>query len=127
MTNQQVLVSERERCFLEWQNFCARLLITHLMLPLVIYMVPMVYYSAIMSKKSQHVVPNLKGGWSVKSQGSDRAVKTFDTQSDAVSWARSKSRKEGLDLIVHGRDGTIRSSDSYGRDPTPPQQRNGRK
>ena len=88
---------------------------------------PMVYYSAIMSKKSQHVVPNPKGGWSVKSQGASRAIKTFDTQGDAVSWARSKSRREGLDLIVHGRDGTIRSSDSYRRDPSPPQQHNGRK
>ena len=88
---------------------------------------PIVYYSAIMSKKSQHVVPNPKGGWSVKSQGASRAIKTFDTQGDAVSWARSKSRREGLDLIVHGRDGTIRSSDSYRRDPSPPQQHNGRK
>ena len=109
------------------ENFCATLLITHQMLPLVIYLVQMGYYSAIMSKKSQHVVPNLRGGWSVKSYGSERAAKTFDTQSDAVSWARSKSRKEGLDLIVHGRDGTVRFSNSYRRDPSPPQQRNGRK
>lgn len=89
--------------------------------------VPMVYYSAIMSKKSKHVVPNPKGGWSVKSQGASRAIKSFETQSDAVSWARSKSKKEGLDLIVHGRDGTIRSSDSYRKDLSPPQQRNGRR
>lgn len=80
-----------------------------------------------MIKKSQHVVPNPKGGWSVKSQGSSRAVKSFDTQTDAVHWARSKSKKAGLDLMVHGRDGTIRSSASYGEDPYPPQGRNGRK
>lgn len=80
-----------------------------------------------MIKKSQHVVPNLKGGWSVKSQGSSRAIKSFDTQTDAVDWARSKSKKESVDLIVHSRDGTIRSSTSYGRDPYPPQERNGRK
>ena len=30
---------------------------------------------AFMAKKSQHVVPNLKGGWSVKSEGALRAVK----------------------------------------------------
>jgi len=73
-----------------------------------------------MVKKSQHVVPNLKGGWSVKSEGALRAVKSFDTQADAVSWARSKSKKAGSSLVVHGRDGTIRSRDSYGTDPYPP-------
>jgi hypothetical protein len=73
-----------------------------------------------MSKRVQHVVPNPHGGWSVKSQGVSRASKTFATQADAVAWARSKSKKEGLDLIVHGRDGTIRSSDSYAKDPYPP-------
>jgi hypothetical protein len=76
---------------------------------------------AFMAKKSQHVVPNLMGGWSVKSEGALRAVKSFDTQADAVSWARSKSRKAGSSLVVHGRDGTIRSRDSYGTDPYPPQ------
>jgi len=70
--------------------------------------------------KSQHVVPNLKGGWSVRSEGALRAMKSFDTQADAVSWARSKSRKAGSSLVVHGRDGTIRSRDSYARDPYPP-------
>jgi Uncharacterized protein conserved in bacteria (DUF2188) len=79
-----------------------------------------------MTKKSQHVIPNLKGGWSVKSKGALRAVKSFDTQADAVSWARSKSRKAGSSLVVHGRDGTIRSWDSYGTDPCP-QQHNHRK
>ena len=80
-----------------------------------------------MSKKSQHVVPNPNGGWAVKSEGSSRAVKSFETQNHAVSWARSKSKREGLDLIVHGRDGTIRFRDSYRRDPNPPQGDNGRK
>jgi hypothetical protein len=80
-----------------------------------------------MSKKSQHVVPNPKGGWSVKSQGSIRAIRSFATQNDAVNWARLKSKKDRRNLIVHGRDGTIRSSASYGEDPYPPQERNGRK
>lgn len=74
-----------------------------------------------MNKKSQQVVPNLNGGWSVKAYGAARAIKSFDTQVDAVSWARSKSKKEGLVLIIHGRDGTVRSRVSYRRDPFPPQ------
>lgn len=73
-----------------------------------------------MIKKVQHVVPNPKGGWSVKSQGVSRASKTFETQADAVAWAKSKSKRAGGDLVVHGHDGTIRSSHSYKNDPYPP-------
>jgi hypothetical protein len=80
-----------------------------------------------MSKKSQQVVPNPNGGWSVKSQGSSRAIKSFDTQKEAVSWARSKSKNAGLALLVHGRDGTVRSSYSYRKSVSQPQHQNGRK
>jgi len=79
------------------------------------------------SKKSQQVVPNLSGGWSVKSYGSTRAFKTFDTQGEAVAWARSKSKREGLDLYVHGRDGMVRYKNSYRTVPSSPQHGNGRK
>ena len=61
-----------------------------------------------MTKKAQQVVSNLRGGWSVKSYGSTRATKTFKTQAEAVVWARTKSKKGGLGLYVHGRDGTVR-------------------
>ena len=75
--------------------------------------------------KTQQVFPNLKGGWSVKSKGVTRATKSFDTQQDAIAWARSKSKKQGLELVVHGRDGMVRSITSY-PEPRRPQQ-NGRK
>lgn len=80
-----------------------------------------------MSKKSQQVVPNLNGGWSVKSRGSLRAIKTFDTQKEAISWARSKSKNAGVDLLVHARDGTVRASYSYRKSEPQPQHQNGRK
>ena len=80
-----------------------------------------------MSKKPQHVVLNPKGGWSVRSQGSSRAIKTFDTQKEAVSWARLKSKTAGSVLFVHGRDGTVRSSNSYRNSVSQPQHQNGRK
>ncbi len=78
-----------------------------------------------MTKRSQHVIPNLNGGWSVKSQGASRATKTFDSQDDAVTWAKLKSKKEGLDLVVHSRDGTVRSIHSYGKDASSHQEQNG--
>ena len=66
------------------------------------------YYLAAMTKKAQQVVPNLRDGWSVKSIDSLRAIKTLKTQAEAVVWARAKSKRNGLGLIVHGRDGMVR-------------------
>lgn len=73
-----------------------------------------------MSKASKHVVPNPSGGWSVKNSGATRASRTFDTQQQAVTYARDAARKVGTELYVHGRDGTIKNKNSYGNDPMPP-------
>jgi hypothetical protein len=73
-----------------------------------------------MAKNSQHVIPNPKGGWSVKKGGASRATKVFDTQEGAITFARKISRNQGSELYVHKRDGTVRSKDSYGNDPFPP-------
>lgn len=72
-----------------------------------------------MVKKSQHVVPN-GSKWSVRSAGAQRASKTFSTQKEAITSARSKAKKQGTELYIHGEDGRIRSRSSYGSDPFPP-------
>ncbi|MDA4844703.1 DUF2188 domain-containing protein [Hoeflea sp. E7-10] len=72
-----------------------------------------------MSKRGQHVVPN-GGKWSVRSAGSQRASRTYNTQQEAIDDARKKARNQGTELYIHGRDGRIRARDSYGRDPHPP-------
>lgn len=74
--------------------------------------------------KSHHVVHSPDGGWKVKSGGASRASKAFDKQSDAVEHARSIARRAGSELFIHGRDGTIRERNSYGRDPCPPRDKN---
>jgi hypothetical protein len=73
-----------------------------------------------MSKANKHVVPNPKGGWSVRTSGSARAGKVFGTQQDAVTYARGVARKSGGELYIHGKDGTIRGRDSYAKAPTAP-------
>jgi len=73
-----------------------------------------------MAKKSTHVVPDPNGGWSVKKGGALRASKRFDNQRDAITYARNISRNEGAEFVIHRQDGTIRSKESYGRDPYPP-------
>lgn len=70
-------------------------------------------------RRDVHVVPS-EGGWTVRREGATRATKRFDTQADAIKWARQSAAKEQTDLVVHGRDGKIRSKDSFGTDPMPP-------
>ncbi|PTQ84864.1 DUF2188 domain-containing protein [Nitrosomonas ureae] len=72
------------------------------------------------TKKSQHVVPNPNGGWSVRKTGASRASKVFEKQTEAIDYARTKARDEKTELYIHRRDGTIRERDSYGNDPMPP-------
>jgi len=76
-----------------------------------------------MTKKSTriHVVPNKDGdGWSTKREGSDRASRNTDTKKEAEESAKKTARREGGEVIIHGKDGKIQDSDSYGNDPNPP-------
>lgn len=74
--------------------------------------------------KSIHVIPS-SGRWVVRREGEGRATRTFNSQSDAVSFAINQAKgTSGRDeVVVHGRDGRIRSRDSYGDDPSPPRDR----
>lgn len=73
-----------------------------------------------MTKRSQHVVKNPDGGWSVKKGGSTKATKVHRTQEDAIEHGRSIAKNQKAEFYIHGRDGKIREKDSYGRDPNPP-------
>ena len=73
-----------------------------------------------MAGKSQHVVPDTSGKWSVKSAGATRATKRFETQAEAIEWAKRIAQSDRGELVVHRADGTIRSKDSYANDLHPP-------
>ncbi len=72
-----------------------------------------------MSGKAQHVAPNPRGGWSVRKTGAIRAGRVFRTESEAMRYAREKASEERSDLFVHRDDGTVRSMDRYGSEPSP--------
>lgn len=72
-----------------------------------------------MSGKAQHVVPS-GNKWSVRKAGASRASKTFETQREAIADGKTKAKKQGTELFIHGRDGRIRERESYGKDPFPP-------
>lgn len=72
-----------------------------------------------MTKRNQHVVPR-DDRWAVKGAGADRPTVVVDTQREAAERAREIARKQGTEVLIHGRDGRIRERDSYGNDPYPP-------
>jgi hypothetical protein len=59
------------------------------------------------NKKSHHVVPDPRGGWSVKRGGAVRASRHFQTKQEATTWGRQVSGQEGSELVIHKRDGTV--------------------
>lgn len=68
------------------------------------------------NSKNVHVIPN-GNQWSAKTEGSSRASKNFDLQSDAIQHARGMAMKNNSELLIHGRNGQIREKNSYGNDP----------
>ena len=73
----------------------------------------------VMEKNNIWVTPHGEY-WAVKREGSLRAIRRFDTQSEATDWGRQRAKADKVELFVEGRDGKVRERDSYGRDPHPP-------
>ncbi|ABL79604.1 conserved hypothetical protein [Nocardioides sp. JS614] len=74
----------------------------------------------------RHVVPNPDGGWDVRAPDAQRSSAHTDTQADAISRARDiVGNAGGGEVVIHGRDGRIRDSDTVtpGNDPNPPRDR----
>ena len=70
-----------------------------------------------MSQNSLHVVPDPKGGWSVRRSGAARASKRFPTREEAIEHGRALAKKARGDVYVHGRDGSIRDRATYRDEP----------
>lgn len=69
--------------------------------------------------KNQHVTP--RGDvWQVKGAGNQKATKLFSTQAEAEKYAREIAKNQHSELLVHRKDGRIRSKDSFGNDSCPP-------
>lgn len=62
-------------------------------------------------------------GWKVKTDGAQKAAKHTDTQKQAIDVGKQIAKNKQTDLTVHGKDGKIKSKDSYGNDPNPPRDR----
>ena len=66
--------------------------------------------------KDVHVSKNDGGGWKL-TVGGDKVGNARSTQHAAVEAAKTIAKRNQSDVVTHGRDGKIRSKDSYGNDP----------
>jgi uncharacterized protein DUF2188 len=71
----------------------------------------------------RHVVPDPAGGWRVVAPHAERASARAVTQEEAYDRAREIVHNAGGgEVVIHGRDGQIRNSNTIppGHDPDPP-------
>jgi hypothetical protein len=67
--------------------------------------------------KQVWISPRPDGKWKVQRPGTQRPSHVTNTQGEAIERGREQAQNNGADL---GRNGIIRSHDSYGNDPNPP-------
>lgn len=71
--------------------------------------------------RKQILVVKHPEGWAVKRPGAERASFVTPTQAESIQHGRRMVGSEGAELTIQGRNGQFRESNSYGRDPFPPQ------
>lgn len=74
--------------------------------------------TAMANKKNIHTVPT-DDGWANRREGAKRASSTHATKAEAQAAGRTAAKKDGVEHLIHKRDGTIGNRNSYGNDPTP--------
>ncbi len=66
--------------------------------------------------KNYHVVPH-NDGWAVRRENASRVSSTHSTQKAAINAGKPLAQKTQGELRIHGQNGQIRDTDSYGNDP----------
>jgi len=76
-----------------------------------------------MTRNERHVTRNPDGGWDIVAPDAKRRSDHRPTQAEAIDRAREiLGNTGGGEVVIHGRDGKIRDSDTVapGNDPNPP-------
>lgn len=71
-------------------------------------------------KKNMHTVPTDEG-WANRREGAERASSLHATKAEAQAAGREMAKKDGVEHLIHKKDGTIGERNSYGNDPYPPE------
>ena len=73
-----------------------------------------------MAAPAIHVVSRGARRWAVEREGASHPASMHSTQAEASKAGRALAQRSRTEFIVHGKNGQIRSRDSYGNDPFPP-------
>jgi hypothetical protein len=73
-------------------------------------------------RKVVYISPTDKGKWSVKNEGSLRAIRNFENKKAAVDFGRNIAKRADLgQLKIQRRNGTFQREYTYRKDPFPPE------
>jgi hypothetical protein len=64
------------------------------------------------ARNTQYVIP-LGNGWVVKNSLSAKFTVILDTKREAIKIARDIAKRQGSELIVHGKDGNVMQRISF--------------
>ena len=59
-------------------------------------------------------------GWANRREDAKRASSTHATKAEAQATGRTAAKQDGVERLIHKRDGTMGDRNSYGNDPNPP-------
>lgn len=59
-------------------------------------------------KTSYHISLREDGKWQVKRGAAEKALKLFDTQNEAIAYAKSVAENQDTSIVIHKKDGKIR-------------------
>src|SRR5690349_4351666 len=72
-----------------------------------------------MRSKTTHVIPK-NGHWVVTKDGSgERTAGVYSTQKEAIETAHELLNRKAGQIVIHGRDGSIRLKDVHSLPPVP--------
>ena len=60
--------------------------------------------------KRYHISQRDDGKWQVKAEGAEKALKLFDTQKEAIAYAKTVADNQEGSIIIHKVDGKIRKT-----------------
>lgn len=58
-----------------------------------------------------HISLNPDGKWQVKGEKAEKALKLFDTQKEAIAYAKTVAGNQEGNIVIHKVDGKIRKQD----------------
>lgn len=58
--------------------------------------------------KNYHIAKRADGKWQVKLAKGEKAIRLFDTQAEAIAYAKSLAERQDASISIHKKDGSMR-------------------